>query len=252
MRRFTLWAVLPFIFVVGCSQSTQPPKEHTTKEVAVAQEQPPEKDVGERIDAGKTGASTAMTQAPSAETKLHTQAPNNSGEIAKEKKDEPEPAQQAKVKTTKSLSVAETAIQEAVKVLEKHRALAGDPMDILRIDFAIVALSDRVEPADKSLNDIIPDFVDNTEKYRGKTITLELTIWTEIAEERGRSLQNFVGSRVDFHGLGPKGAKLSMTITLPNEISVPRAVTLDRVLVTFICSQGRLNSGNEAVSVKRP
>jgi hypothetical protein len=61
-----------------------------------------------------------------------------------------------------------------------------------------------------------------------------------------------VGSYVKFFTFGPKLERLDIDISLPAGLVVPKAVSLDYLVVTFKCTKGELRNGNEAVSVKRP
>jgi tetratricopeptide (TPR) repeat protein len=98
----------------------------------------------------------------------------------------------------------------------------------------------------------IRDFIDNTEKYKGKAITLVLKITSGIFLSNGKSLRDYVGSDVQFLASGPKGATLRIVISIPNSLSVPKAEYLDMVRVTFVCEKGDLMNGNRAFSIERP
>ena len=99
----------------------------------------------------------------------------------------------------------------------------------------------------------IPDFIDFTEKYKGRMIgSLELIVDSPIFADDNMSLQLYVGGKVNFRAYGPKGSTLNVTISIPKNLSVPKAVSGDKLIVTFKCTQGDLRQGNVAVEIKRP
>lgn len=95
----------------------------------------------------------------------------------------------------------------------------------------------------------IADLIDNTEKYKGKTITLILTLNSDIS---GNSLRDNVGFDVPFYTFGEKHERLDIIISIPKNLDVPKAVFLDKLSVTFRCKEGNINQGNEAVLITRP
>lgn len=96
------------------------------------------------------------------------------------------------------------------------------------------------------------DFIDNTPRYKGKLITIELMIESEIWLEEGRSLRDWIGRDVEFSALGEQFETLAMVIFVPASLSVPKAGWGDSVKVAFRCKDGDLRHGNEALSVTRP
>jgi hypothetical protein len=88
----------------------------------------------------------------------------------------------------------------------------------------------------------IADFVDNTSTYKGKTIRIKM----HLAEnpQGDATLRDLVGQDVKFHG-GPA----DVIVSVPKEMSVPAATSLDWLNVTFTCANGDLNHGNTAVSI---
>ncbi len=98
----------------------------------------------------------------------------------------------------------------------------------------------------------INDFIDNTEKFSGKTITILLFVGSHILKDEGHSLRDFVGSNVKFFAYGSKMGFLDIVISIPHSLSVPNAGYSDQMRVTFICREGSLRKGNQAVSIERP
>ncbi len=99
----------------------------------------------------------------------------------------------------------------------------------------------------------IADFIDNTPKYKGKTITMQLHIDDGIDASAGQSLRNFVGRTVRFYGFGvTSNTQLKIAIEIPSGLSVPQVAYADEVRVTFVCSGGSLLVGNVAQSITRP
>jgi hypothetical protein len=69
------------------------------------------------------------------------------------------------------------------------------------------------------------------------------------------SLMDYVGSgrAVAFKSPAPpKYGLFHIYITLPAGIRVPSAVTEEKLIVTFTCTEGRLDRGNIASAVHRP
>ena len=95
------------------------------------------------------------------------------------------------------------------------------------------------------------DLIDNTKKYVGRTLKMSLIIGSAIFGDRGQSLQNFTGSYVDFRN-SYGNSRLDIRVYIPKSLSVPKASYGDNLLVTFICRDGDLRNGNEAISITRP
>jgi hypothetical protein len=153
-------------------------------------------------------------------------------------------------------SPAGDAIKEAIAVLKARKAKIGGKADQEKVQAAIDGLEQLLKEggAEKAS---IADLIDNTEKYKGTTITLMLRLNTNpgdtlIDGAKGQSLQQFVGSDVQFFAIGPKRERLDIVISLPAGLVVPKAVSFDDLVVTFKCTKGDLRKGNEAVSIKRP
>ena len=98
-------------------------------------------------------------------------------------------------------------------------------------------------------NNINPaEFVSKTEKYRGKQITLKGRISTGIFALDEKSLQDYKGKTFELYVYGTED---DIKIFIPEHFSnIPKAVYLDKVVVTFICKDGELQHGNVAVSIK--
>ena len=108
----------------------------------------------------------------------------------------------------------------------------------------------NVRKGERSDSFDIIDFIDNTRKYAGRTLSMKLTIFSSIFADRGQSLQNFTGSYVNFKGYYGNSS-LDIRVYIPKSLSVPKAAYGDRVMVTFICKDGDLRNGNEAISISR-
>ena len=51
---------------------------------------------------------------------------------------------------------------------------------------------------------------------------------------------------------GPRVGQLRLVITIPEGLAVPEVGYLDDVWVTFVCTRGNLQQGNEAKSIEIP
>ena len=108
------------------------------------------------------------------------------------------------------------------------------------------------EPRHRGPKINIRDFIKNPAAYKGKSITLSLKIDEAIDRSQGWSLRDYVGRDVKFVSLGPRGERLNLVITIPEDLSVPDVGHSDEVSVTFVCTRGSLRQGNEARSIERP
>jgi len=104
----------------------------------------------------------------------------------------------------------------------------------------------------KKQSEFLIDLTDNTEKYKGQTITLPLFVssiplFADGKHQKGDSLREWVGSDVDFWN-----GNFKIRISIPKSLSVPNAAHADFLIVTFVCEKGHLKSGNRAISIKRP
>jgi hypothetical protein len=87
--------------------------------------------------------------------------------------------------------------------------------------------------------------------YKGRTMSLTLTIDEGIDRSQGQSLRQLTNRDVKFTARGPKGERLVLVIRIPETISIPEAASGDEVVVTFLCSRGELSEGNEAKAIEK-
>jgi hypothetical protein len=88
--------------------------------------------------------------------------------------------------------------------------------------------------------------------YRGKTLTLQLRVDDAIDRERGESLRQFTNRYVRFVADRPSGELFHLVIRIPEDIPMPDAAKGDTVVMTFLCSRGNLQQGNEAKAIEKP
>jgi len=98
----------------------------------------------------------------------------------------------------------------------------------------------------------IPDFIRNTATYRGKAIMLPLRVDEPIIRGQDHSLKNYAGRDVRFTTVGPNGERLGLSIRIPEGLQVPEVGNSDEVWVTFVCTRGSLQEGNEARAIQTP
>jgi hypothetical protein len=102
------------------------------------------------------------------------------------------------------------------------------------------------DAANSPLDDAgIVDFIDNTPKFKGKTLTIRLTVGSIDG-----TLRDCRGQEVEFHKYA-RSASLEVVILIPNSLELPNAQLGDDVIVTFVCKDGDLRHGNEATQIKR-
>jgi hypothetical protein len=177
---------------------------------------------------------------------------------------------------------ADNAIDDAISLLKQRQATISDEASTAKLQEAIeglrlVGLSDGpaeytsrrivlekatmerepydlVSPADRppALAVKITDFIDHTEQYRGRTITLPLTLRTLVRSGRGESLRDLRGTSARFVTTADDGNRLDLQIDLPAGLDLPKASFSDRLIVTFQCRAGNLRHGNQAIAVRRP
>jgi hypothetical protein len=94
-------------------------------------------------------------------------------------------------------------------------------------------------------------FFENPTSYQGKTLTLLLKVDDAIEGNQGQSLRQYANRYVRFLADGPKGERFHLVIRIPEDIPLPEAVKGDTVIVTFLCSRGNLQQGNEATDSSR-
>jgi len=118
-----------------------------------------------------------------------------------------------------------------------------------------VALLGVVGCADRPKGDVphhygskvnVRDFLQNTDKYKGKIVTLTLTVHEAIDRGQGKSLRDCIGRDVNFLTSGTNVVSLKVVIKIPEGVSVPEAGQSEEVRVTFLCTRGNLQQGNEA------
>jgi hypothetical protein len=107
-------------------------------------------------------------------------------------------------------------------------------------------------PAHKGAKVNLAHFFQQPAAYRGKTLTLQLKVDDAIERNRGQSLQQYTNRYVRFLADGPKGERFHLVIRIPEDIPVPDAAMGDTVVVTFLCSRGNLQQGNEAKAIEKP
>lgn len=118
--------------------------------------------------------------------------------------------------------------------------LAGSPA---------LAQEPKKETEPKPQNELISDFVDNAEKYKGKLVCLQVTFLGGDF-----TLRELSGSKdVAFTAKDPNnGAKLVLGVDIPKDLKLPDAKSGETVVLTFKCDSGSTSKGNTAVSVTRP
>jgi hypothetical protein len=94
----------------------------------------------------------------------------------------------------------------------------------------------------------IVDFVDHPEKYKGQTLRLFL----QINQPVGESLRNYAGQEVKLYSTTGDQALFYVTIKMPTNSDLPNVQIYAPLIVTFVCRDGKLTSGNEAIKVVRP
>jgi hypothetical protein len=108
---------------------------------------------------------------------------------------------------------------------------------------------DKKDETPKPQNELISDFVDNPAKYKGKTLTLQVTYVTKLIP-----LNKQDGEKaVPFTALDPNNkAKLILGLDIPKGLKLPAAMNDEEVIVTFKCEAGSASKSNVAVSIVRP
>ncbi len=96
----------------------------------------------------------------------------------------------------------------------------------------------------------ITNFIDETQDYKGYRIRGLFLVDTSIFQSKGDSLRYYVGRDVGF--IFYHNDRTHITIHIPEGLSVPNAGYSDKLVVEFICKEGNLHRGNEAISIIRP
>jgi hypothetical protein len=90
------------------------------------------------------------------------------------------------------------------------------------------------------------ELMDDTPKAKGKSFALALSMF-----EPGKSLRELVGGDVEMSGT-TDGVHVRVTVSLPKDLTVPNASSVDTLYVGFDCTEGDLKRGNIAVRIVRP
>jgi hypothetical protein len=145
---------------------------------------------------------------------------------------------------------ADTAIRKAIEELEKAKAATQSKADARKLGRAVAGLKGMVgEGADKTDNALIPDFIDNAEKYKGKTLTFRLRYDNSAIG----NLRDYAGGKTIFAGTDPeRTANLLLTVYFPSDLDIPKVRYGEEVVITFTCDEGSTSKGNVATAVKRP
>jgi hypothetical protein len=168
---------------------------------------------------------------------------------------------------------ADRAIKDALDLLQACRAELTAQTELDKLDRAVQRLrgADRqaapartetrrvtanVEtPADHppSLPSVkIADFIDHTERYKGQVVTLPLMVRSRALIPQGQTLRDLAGGAARFQGTSDDGNRLDLMIDLPRSLEIPKLSFGDRALVSFRCTHGDLQRGNEAIEIRRP
>ncbi|HEV2948729.1 MAG TPA: hypothetical protein VGX70_15245 [Gemmataceae bacterium] len=97
----------------------------------------------------------------------------------------------------------------------------------------------------------ISDFINHTAAYKGKTITLILKM-DQTSVPSQASPRDHAVQELQFTTVGPKGERLNLVITIPEDLFVPKVNPSEEVMVTFVCTQGSLRQGNHAKTIQIP
>ncbi|MEZ6142599.1 MAG: GYF domain-containing protein [Zavarzinella sp.] len=90
------------------------------------------------------------------------------------------------------------------------------------------------------------DFLDNTADYKGKAVRFECE-WIG-GGLRSRSTGRMTVLELDvYHGSG----LFNVNVRVPEELEIPNIQKADDLVVTFLCEQGKLNTGNKALKIER-
>lgn len=145
------------------------------------------------------------------------------------------------------------AVVDATKLLEDALAKSKDEGEQEKLREAIEALK-KIGTARKVQDELISDFLDNTAKYKGKTLTFKATYYGGPAKTTLRDSVGVTGKFLPiFTAIDPKNeAKLNFAVEIPAGLTVPAAVKGDELIVTFKCNNGDNAKGNTAVEIRRP
>jgi hypothetical protein len=122
---------------------------------------------------------------------------------------------------------------------------------LIIVSYAIQSKSSLSDGAGLNIPDFI-DFIDNTDKYTGRTLTLKMTISSSIHPPD--NLRKWTGRSVKFYGYQVTGrglTRLDLSIFIPRKLNVPKLRYADDCVVRFKCGSGKLSRGNTAISITR-
>ena len=101
--------------------------------------------------------------------------------------------------------------------------------------------------------DLINALKDDTESFKGQTLTLNLVWDSRSPSRRGSGVHIGPFYAHEVKEGGGDIAHLDIRIEInEDEIDVPNLTAFDGCIVTFKCTEGRLTDGNIAVSIRRP
>ena len=143
-------------------------------------------------------------------------------------------------------SPADKALKQAIDMLKVTLRTIKGNADREKVQLAIA----RLEAMRTKTVDVV-DLIDNTEKYKGKTVTVKVR-WYRPLRAVAKNLQEQAGYETRFDGVGPKDEKLVLIADIPSDLKVVKARSGDLVLVTFKCTEGTLDKGNTVTAIKRP
>lgn len=148
-------------------------------------------------------------------------------------------------------SPAKRAIRSAKRSLELALAKAGAASDRELLRAAIAALESVSATTEKPQNELLLDFSDHPENYKGKTLTFEM--FPPSRSKFGLREAAWAGGGCPFEAYAPKGRNKAVILINYEGISdqIPNARAGDKLIVTFVCGAGDTRSGNKAVSISR-
>jgi hypothetical protein len=106
-------------------------------------------------------------------------------------------------------------------------------------------------PVRKGAKANLTHFFQQPFSYRGKILTLSLKVEEDIDREQNQSLRQYTNRYVKFRAEAKKGEPHHLMIRIPQNIPIPDAAKGDEVVVTFLCSRGNLEQGNEATAIEK-
>lgn len=90
------------------------------------------------------------------------------------------------------------------------------------------------------------DFLDNTANYKGKAVRFECEWIGGGLRSRSTGRMTVLELEV-YHGSG----FFKINVRVPEELDIPNIQKADDLVVTFLCEQGKLNTGNKALKIER-